>query len=224
MKPDLIIFDCDGVLVDSEALENQLLVDMAERHGLRVNADEAHLEFVGRKLADCVRHMERVAGRNLPDTFIEDYRKQLKVIVERELKPIAGVREALELIAVLKCVASNGPRNKIEQALRVTGLQKFFEGRLFCAYDVSAWKPEPDLFLHAAKMMGVPPEACTVIEDSRLGVQAALAAGMRVVAYEPTGGVVPGTITIKSMDQLPRMRIPGQKAHRFQRNVPSHYD
>jgi HAD superfamily hydrolase (TIGR01509 family) len=205
MKPDLIIFDCDGVLVDSEALENQLLVDMAERHGLRVNADEAHLEFVGRKLADCVRHMERVAGRNLPDTFIEDYRKQLKVIVERELKPIAGVREALELIAVLKCVASNGPRNKIEQALRVTGLQNFFEGRLFSAYDVSAWKPEPDLFLHAAKMMGVPPEACTVIEDSRLGVQAALAAGMRVVAYEPTGGVVPGTITIKSMDQLPRI-------------------
>ena len=205
MKSDLIIFDCDGVLVDSEALENQLLIDMAERHGLGVDAGEAHSEFVGRKLADCVRHIERSTGRNLPDTFIKDYRKELRSLVERELKPILGIREALELINISKCVASNGPREKMEQALRVTDLHSFFEGRLFSAYDVNAWKPEPDLFLHAAKVINVPPQACTVVEDSRVGVQAALTAGMRVVAYEPDGNVVSGAITVRSMDQLPRV-------------------
>jgi HAD superfamily hydrolase (TIGR01509 family) len=199
----LIIFDCDGVLVDSEFLENQLLVDMAALHGLCVDADQAHEEFIGRKLADCVAHMEMAAGRKLPGTFIDDYRKELRVVVENELKPVRGIHSALEQIDALKCVASNGPRSKIEQALDVTSLRGYFEDRLFSAYDVNAWKPEPDLFLHAAASLHLSPEACTVVEDSRLGVQAALAAGMRVIAYAPRGDLIPGAITIQEMDQLP---------------------
>lgn len=205
MAPDLVIFDCDGVLVDSEALENQLLVDMAGAHGLRVDAAEAHTLFVGRKLADCVTHMERSAGRNLPASFIDDYRRELRVVVERQLKPVAGVRKALQAIAACKCVASNGPREKIAQALRVTSLAAFFEDRLFSAYDVKAWKPQPDLFLHAAAALAVAPPACTVVEDSPLGIAAAAAAGMRVIAYEPAGNAVAGAITIKSMQQLPAL-------------------
>ena len=201
----LIIFDCDGVLVDSEFLENQLLVDMSARHGVRVDANEAHENFVGRKLSDCVGLMEDAAGQKLPVTFIEDYRKELRVVVERELKPVSGIRSALDQIDALKCVASNGPRSKIEHALRVTNLRGFFEDRLFSAYDIDIWKPEPDLFLHAAAMMGLAPAACTVVEDSRLGVQAAVAAGMRVIAYAPNGNRFPEAITIQKMEQLPEV-------------------
>ena len=209
MKADpiarLVIFDCDGVLVDSEALENQLLVDMAAQHGVLANAAEAHVEFVGKKLADCVRHMEQAAGIRLPDTFIEDYRAELRVVVETQLKPVAGIRAALEEIAIAKCVASNGPRAKIEQALRVTGLTPFFGDRLFSAYDIDAWKPAPDLFLHAARMLGVAPAQCTVIEDSRPGVEAALAAGMRVFAYAPSGERYFDVPVFDQMADLPRL-------------------
>ena len=156
-ETELVIFDCDGVLVDSEVLENQLLVDMAARHGLHVDADEAHREFVGRQLAECVQHMERSAGGSLPETFIPDYRRELAVVVERELKPIAGIHAALQQIQHHKCVASNGPQQKMRQALDVTGLRAFFEDRLFSAYDINVWKPAPDLFLFAAKTMGVMP-------------------------------------------------------------------
>jgi len=205
----LIIFDCDGVLVDSEYLENQLLVDMAARHGLRVNAKNAHENFVGRKLADCVGLMEEWTEQDLPKTFISDYREALRLVVETELKPVQGIQAALERIDTLKCVASNGPRAKIEQALKVTNLRAFFEDRLFSAYDVNAWKPEPDLFLHAAAEMGRRPEMCTVVEDSRLGIEAALAAGMRVVAYAPLGHRFPGAITIQRMDDLPAALLGG---------------
>ncbi len=199
----LVIFDCDGVLVDSEALENQLLIDMAASCGVRVDAEIAHVEFVGRKLADCVSLMEQSAKRELPPTFIDDFRGELSVVMEKELQAVPGVHSALEQISELKCVASNAPRNKIEQALQITRLRDFFESRIFSAYEVAAWKPEPDLFLHAAQSMGVRPEACVVVEDSRPGIEAALAAGMRVIAYAPNGDAAPGAVTIRHMDQLP---------------------
>ena len=201
--PQLVIFDCDGVLVDSEALENQLLIDMAARHGLRVDAHDAHRAFVGRKLADCVRHMERSTDRKLPRSFIEDYRQELAVVVERELKPVVGIHRALREIQCQKCVASNGPRAKMELALRVTGLRDFFEDRLFSAYDINAWKPEPDILLFAAKTIGVAPENCVVVEDSPPGIAAAQAAGMAVIAYSPIGEPVPGIVTIDAMAELP---------------------
>ncbi len=203
-KTELVIFDCDGVLVDSEALENQLLIDMAARHGLNVDADEAHREFVGRKLAECVQHMERTAGGRLPDTFIPDYRQELTVIVARELKPVTGIRSALQQIDHLACVATNGPQEKMRQALDVTGLRPFFADRLFSAYDINAWKPAPDLFLFAAKTMGVPPDNCVVVEDSPPGIAAAQAAGMAVIAYRPMAAPGPGVVTIDAMSELPK--------------------
>lgn len=199
----LLIFDCDGVLVDSEALENQLLIDMAALHGVQVDPAAAHQQFIGRKLADCVKAMENESGRRLPKSFIADYRNELRFVAEKELKPVAGIHTALAEIALLKCVASNGPREKIELALRVTDLSSFFGDRIFSAYDVNAWKPDPALFLHAAGSLGVAPENSVVVEDSRLGVQAAIAAGMPVIEYAPGGGTFGGNKIIRQMDQLP---------------------
>lgn len=201
-ESQLVIFDCDGVLVDSEAIANQLLIDMAADLGVHVDSEEAHVEFVGLKLADCVGLMEREAKRELPPTFIDDFRAALSVVMESELQPIPGIYNALEQINNLKCVASNATRSKIEQALRITRLRDFFESRIFSAYDISAWKPEPDLFLHAAQSMGVAPNACVVVEDSRPGIEAAMAAGMRVIVYAPDGASAHGTMTIRHMDQL----------------------
>ena len=200
---ELVIFDCDGVLVDSEALENQLLVDMAARHGLHVDAEEAHREFVGRKLAECVQHMERTANGTLPDSFIPDYRRELAAVVERELKPVDGIHAALRQIRQRTCVASNAPPEKMKRALDVTGLRGFFADRLYSAYDINAWKPAPDIFLFAAKSMGVAPDSCVVVEDSPPGIAAAEAAGMAVIAYRPMGTVAPGVVTIDAMAELP---------------------
>lgn len=146
--------------------------------------------------------MEVAAGRKLPDSFIDDYREELRSVVKRELKPVRGVRAALDGIDLLKCVASNGPREKIELALEVSGLEVFFGDRIFSAYDVNAWKPDPRIFLHAAGTLGVPAEQCIVIEDSALGVQAAMAAGMKVIEYAPGGGSFGADETIRRMDQL----------------------
>ncbi len=202
-KPHLVIFDCDGVLVDSEAIENQLLVDMAASHGVSVDSQAAHRDFLGRRLADCITWMEDAAGLALPETFITDYRRKLHDVIECELQPVAGAHAALEQMTSLTCVASNGPRPKIEQALRVTGLRRFFQDRLFSAYDIDAWKPAPDLFLHAAGAMGVAPSDCVVVEDSPLGVEAARAAGMQVVLYAPAGNALPGAVTLTEMGGLP---------------------
>ena len=202
-ETELVIFDCDGVLVDSEGLENQLLVDLAARHGLDVDADYAHRAFLGRKLAECVELIEQAGGGKLPETFIPDYRRELAVVVARELQPTEGIHAALRQIHCRTCVATNGTQQKMRLALDVTGLRDFFADRLFSAYDINAWKPAPDLFLFAAKTMGVAPENCVVVEDSPPGIAAAEAAGMTVIAYRPTDTPGPGVVTIDAMAELP---------------------
>lgn len=182
MQIEAIIFDCDGTLVDSELLGNEVFARLACEHGARLSAEEAMMAFRGRKLAECVAEIEASIGRALPESFVPELRSRTAAAFRDRLRPVDG---ALALIASLElpyCVASGGPREKIELSLAVTGLLPYFEHRIYSSYDVGSWKPEPGLFLHAAEMMGVLPERCVVVEDSLPGVHAGLAAGMTVLA------------------------------------------
>jgi HAD superfamily hydrolase (TIGR01509 family) len=187
MRFDAIIFDCDGTLVDSERLGNQVLVDCAAEVGVTLTLEDALAQFVGGKMADAVTYIERLAGRPLPSDFTARARIRMAEAFAAHLEPVPGVEPLLRRLHVPYCVASSGPRDKIELSLGITGLLPYFHGRIFSAYDVRSWKPEPGLFLHAAEVLGVAPERCAVVEDSVLGVRAGVAAGMTVFGYAPQG-------------------------------------
>jgi HAD superfamily hydrolase (TIGR01509 family) len=186
---DLVIFDCDGVLVDSEKLsidvDRRVLADL----GWSLSHDEILHRFVGRSSAHFRSEVEAHLGRPLPDDWETPYQPWYLDAFERELTAVAGVEAALDEIATATCVASSGTHAKIRRTLGLTGLLPRFEGRIFSADDVANGKPAPDLFLHASERLGVTPERCVVVEDSRFGVRAARAAGMRVFGY--AGGLTP---------------------------------
>ncbi|WP_207714418.1 HAD-IA family hydrolase [Scytonema sp. UIC 10036] len=183
MRAELVIFDCDGVLVDSEALGNRVLVEYVAEFGLALELEEAILLFKGCKMADCVAVIEQRLGRNMPPDFVTQLRARTAEVFERELRPVDGIDTALDKIDLPICVASSGPVEKIKLALRLTNLLPRFEGRIFSSYEIGSWKPAPDLFLYAAKHLGFEASSCTVVEDSILGVRAGVAAGMRVLGY-----------------------------------------
>jgi|SRR5579883_3377873 len=183
MRTELVIFDCDGVLVDSEALGNRVLVAFVAEFGLTLELEEAMLLFKGCKMADCVAVIEQRLGKKMPADFVGQLRARTAEAFEHELRPVEGIEAALDQINLPICVASSGPLEKIKLALRITNLLPRFEGRIFSSYEIESWKPAPDLFLHAAKNMGVQARYCTVIEDSVLGVRAGIAAGMKVLGY-----------------------------------------
>ncbi len=202
--------DCDGVLVDSERLsvrvESQLLGEL----GWPLTEAEVLDRFVGRSDAHMVSVIEEHLGRPVPE-FIEQYRHRLFAAFDAELTTIPGVGDALDRIdtaGLATCVASSGTHQKMARSLGGTGLWDRFDGRIFSATEVSRGKPAPDLFLFAAESMGVAPERCVVVEDSRAGVEAARAAGMRSVGF--AGGLTPpdwlrgpGTVVIDDMAELP---------------------
>lgn len=180
-----IIFDCDGTLVDSEVLGNEVLVEMAADHGLVISLEEAMADCRGRKMAECVSMLEARLGRSLPADFVPRFRSRMSAAFRDRLRPVDG---AVELVSSLRqpfCVASSGPREKIELSLSLTGLLPYFRNAIFSSYEVGVWKPDPGLFLHAARGMGVVPADCIVVEDSLPGIEAGIAAGMRVIAYQP---------------------------------------
>jgi HAD superfamily hydrolase (TIGR01509 family) len=183
---ELIIFDSDGVLVDSEKIALAVLVRAASAEGVALSMDDAFRSFRGRKMADCVREIERRSGRLVREHFADDLRQATTLAFDAELKPVEGVYAALAEITVPVCVASNGPMSKLTHTLGLTKLLSRFEGRVFSAYEVGSWKPDPGLFLHAAQTLGVRPSRCVVVEDSLSGIHAAKAAGMRVLGF--TGG------------------------------------
>lgn len=183
---DLVIFDADGVLVDSEEIALAVLARAARAVGAQIDLPEALTLFRGLKIADCVAQIERRSGRPVGETFIYDVRRATALAFEADLQAVEGVYDALAAISAPVCVASNGPMSKLAQTLSLTGLQGHFEGRVFSAYEVGSWKPDPGLFLHAAAALGADPAHCVVVEDSLAGVQAAKAAGMRVLGF--TGG------------------------------------
>ena len=178
-----VIFDCDGVLVDTEPVANAVLAALLTEHGLPTTVQECMREHRGRPMASCLERSRERLGRPLPDDFAERYYARIGEVFERSLEPVPGVLDALERIDLPSCVASSGPHHKMRLTLGRTGLWPRFEGRIFSASEVRHGKPAPDLFLHAAREMGFDPAQTAVVEDSVPGVQAGVAAGMRVLAY-----------------------------------------
>lgn len=211
----LVIFDCDGVLVDSEVLATTVLSRALDGVGVALSPEECLARYSGLSMASIVTTLEAETGKPLPPDFLANMRAADAVAFERELKPIPGVREILEHLALPRCVASSGTLSKMRLTLSITRLLPFFEPHLFSAEQVAHGKPAPDLFLLAAEQMGARPEACVVIEDSRAGVQAGCAAGMRVVGFSGGSHCRPGhaqrlkqagaRVVIETMAELPAL-------------------
>ncbi|MER8846652.1 MULTISPECIES: HAD family hydrolase [Mesorhizobium] len=196
MTPELVIFDCDGVLVDSEALSVSALLGMIELAGGSLGEDAAYEHFLGKSMKSVREILSRDFGLEITDQHLTAMRVDLMRKFCEELKPIPGVKEMLSNLGLPYCVASSGTLERIRYALDVTGLLTLMEPHLFSAAMVAKGKPAPDLFLHAAATMRAHPRGCLVIEDSPAGVAAARAAGMRVLAF--TGGAHAGNPGLKA--------------------------
>ena len=208
---ELVIFDCDGVLVDSEVISNEVLARMLTREGLPTTLAEARRACQGLLLTDVRDRAQAKLGRPFPPDWIAEYEDERNEAFRRELTPVEGAAEAVQRVkaAGLKvCVASQGQLAKTRLTLGLTGLRDLFPaGALFSAYDVPRPKPDPALFRQAAATMGVQPSACTVIEDTPSGVTAAVAAGMQAIGYAADSDERAlrnaGAEIIRSLDKLP---------------------
>jgi HAD superfamily hydrolase (TIGR01509 family) len=184
---ELLILDCDGVVVDSEPIATRILAGMLNSLGVSIEAEEVAQRFTGRTFARTLELAAELVGAPLPEDFVPKYRERTFAAMEAELKPVEGIEAALDRIAIRCCIASNGPHAKMRMTLGITSLLPRFEGRLFSSEDVARGKPFPDLFLLAARHFAVMPSACLVIEDSASGVAAAVAAGMSVYGFAGSG-------------------------------------
>ena len=209
-RPELVIFDCDGVLVDSEPLSLRIDAIILAEVGMDLSPEEIVDRFVGRSPSVMRDAMERHLGHPLPEDWNARFRPMFNDLYERALQPIDGIEEALDQISTAICVASSSEPDRLDYKLKLTGLYERFAGRIFSAAEVENGKPAPDLFLHAARRLGVSPGDCAVVEDSQYGVQAARAAGMRAFGY--AGSVTParmlvgpGTTVFHDMRDLPRL-------------------
>ncbi|MEV5509965.1 HAD family hydrolase [Streptomyces orinoci] len=207
---ELVIFDCDGVLVDSEPLAVRANVRIGAELGWPLTEQDVLDLFVGRSVASVEAEISSRLGNEAAAAWTERFQELHQAAVNAGLTEVAGISEALAAITFPTCVASSGPHHKMRHTLGVTGLYPYFEGRIFSATEVEHGKPAPDLFLHAAAAMGVAPAACVVVEDSKYGVQAARAAGMRALGY--AGGLTPAewlagpdTVVFEDMRKLPAL-------------------
>lgn len=183
---DLVIFDCDGVLIDSEVISNRMTVAALNAIGYPISEDEASQAFTGRSYASIRKDIEADWGQPLPATFEADVQEQTLNEMAVSLEAIGGIGDALSRLKLARCVASSSSVEWITSGLRKTGLFDYLEPHFFSASMVANGKPAPDIFLHAAEQMGTLPKHALVIEDSVPGVQAGVAAGMTVVGF--TGG------------------------------------
>lgn len=187
---DLIIFDCDGVLVDSEPIANEILRDALSENGLDMTVDQVVETFVGRSMSSVVTLSEDRLGHNLPDDFLDRLQVKTFSAFKQQLVAVADVETVLKALKaqdVKICVASSGGFEKIHFTLGLTNLRHYFEDNIYSSSQVARGKPYPDIYLYAADQMGVEPARCLVIEDSVPGVQGAVAAGMEVIAYSVRG-------------------------------------
>jgi HAD superfamily hydrolase (TIGR01509 family) len=180
---ELVIFDNDGVLVDSELLANRVLSDLLTEYGHPTTLEESIRDYMGGTLTGVRAIIKAGSGRDLPDDFEDSYHRRLFTVFSTELRPVPGIESVLTRLDIPFCLASSGTWPRIIRSLTITGLLDSFTGRIFSAENVTNGKPAPDLFLHAASSMGVAPDRCLVVEDSPNGVTAARAAGMSVVGY-----------------------------------------
>ena len=208
-RPELVIFDCDGVLVDSEVIAVRVLVANLARHGLALTEADAHAMFVGGTMANNAE-VARAAGADLGPDWVAGIYAEIYAALRDGTPVTKGVPELLDRLDTARvpyCVASNGSEEKMQITLGQTGLWHRFQGAVFSAHTLGVAKPDPRLFLTAAG--DVPPETCVVIEDSPTGVRAAIAAGMRCLAYAPEGDGVAlaglGAEVFTSMTDLPEM-------------------
>jgi HAD superfamily hydrolase (TIGR01509 family) len=179
----LIIFDCNGVLVDSERIAAAVAAESFNRIGIPLTADLVIRYFFGRRPADMFATVEKAMQRSLPPDFAAEVATATIERLREDVRPMPHAAHALTWLREPKCVASSAPKDRMRISLETAGLDRFFEGNLFSASDVSRGKPAPDLFLHAAEHMDVPPGQCIVVEDSPAGVTAAAAAGMTPVGF-----------------------------------------
>ncbi|MEU3372753.1 HAD-IA family hydrolase [Streptomyces sp. NPDC006660] len=207
---EFVIFDLDGVLVDTQDAENGGLAYIGELMGLHLAKEQRDELFSGKKMQECIDLMEEISGSPPPADAMKRARAKCDELIGSWLEPIEGVAYALEQLSSVAgtgmCVASNSPPEIIADRLGKSGILHHFEGRLFSAYDVQAWKPDPRLFLWAAAECGADIEDCVVVEDSPVGVDAALAAGMRVLQYTADPSVPAhrdGAHAFSAMRELP---------------------
>jgi HAD superfamily hydrolase (TIGR01509 family) len=180
---ELVIFDCDGVLVDSEPITNRVFAAMLRELGLPLTVDYLLENFVGHSMQHCWQQVGAMLGREVPEEVRQEFQRRMTAALAVEVRAVQGVEAALDSLHVPYCVASSGDHAKMATTLGATGLLSRFAGRIFSVTEVPRGKPAPDIFLYAAGKCGVEPSACAVIEDSPAGVTAGIGAGMRVYGY-----------------------------------------
>ena len=207
---ELLIFDCDGVLVDSELITNRVFVGMLNELGLALTLEDMFERFVGRSMPQCLSMIKELLCHEVPEEFVAEFRVRIAAALKSELKAVPGIESVLESVKLPYCVASSGTHDKMQLTLGLTGLLPKFQGKMFSVTEVAHPKPFPDVFLHAAKQSGVAASACAVIEDTPTGVQAGVAAGMTVFgfcAHTPRHRLLEAGAhhTFEKMRDLPRL-------------------
>jgi HAD superfamily hydrolase (TIGR01509 family) len=186
---DLIIFDCDGVLVDSERITNQVFCTMLNELGLPLTLDDMFEHFVGHSMQHCIGLITEMRGAAPPESFVTQLRLRTTKALKEQIKPIPGVAETLRVLSIPYCVASSGEHEKIRLTLGATGLLRHFENKIFSVADVERPKPAPDVFLFAAKQLGAKPSRCAVVERH---------------AHRGAGGCICGYARIRLFSQYSR--------------------
>ncbi|MAI37153.1 HAD family phosphatase [Alteromonas sp.] len=179
----LIIFDCDGVLVDSEGITTQVFIDMLAELGINITLEEIMNRYVGMPMSDGLAMLAKQYGFTPPTDFVERFYRNSMVVLADQLQPVPGIKMVIKQLQLPFCVASNSRVEKVRAMLNITGLLGSFEGKIFTACQVENPKPAPDVYLYAAKVFNADPSDCLVIEDTPVGVSAAKAAGMTVYGY-----------------------------------------
>ncbi len=182
MEYKCIIFDSDGVLADSETLSAKVFQEMALELGLNLDFETAVERFAGTSMKENLQFIEENIAGPLPLNFEIEFRERTYEAFKTDLKAVRGIHELIEKLGIPFCVASSGPMEKIRLNLGLVSLLDRFENRIFSSYDIGSWKPEPGIFLHAAREMGFAPKDCVVVEDSASGIRAAIAGGFEVYA------------------------------------------
>jgi HAD superfamily hydrolase (TIGR01509 family) len=209
VEAGLVIFECDGVLVDSDRIALPIQAERITALGLPTTYDDCVRDFLGLGMPETLLILEERLGRPLPPGWEKELDAAVGEAFRRELRPVAGVAEALDQIDLPTCIASSGSQEKMHLTLGLTGLRERFQGRIFSADEVTHGKPAPDLFLHAASRMNIAPNRCVAVEDSPFGVAGAVAAGMRAFGYAEDGDgealAAAGATVFNSMAELPAL-------------------